>query len=301
MRPRGPRPQPTVRTTLAGLRRSVTRPREPGAADSVRPRLQHEPSPPEVEPSGAERSRALILTSLGSPPPPVRKCPSAVGQTNRASATVRKQFPKRGAVEPLREQKRKWPKGRRSRPGPRGCRDRGGLGGRDGAESGGKMAASRRESLTTGQLSSVPLQALLYLRGTYFALYFLATLLMVMYKSQVFTYPHGYLVLDLALLSLMGILEAAQLYLGPSGAYLPEPGSPVTSVCPSGAKGNLLEAEAPLAASLVLTLGDALLTVYFLLWQTLVLRADSVLSATLLALHSLEAVLQVVAIAAFVS
>nr|XP_010954372.1 transmembrane protein 80 isoform X2 [Camelus bactrianus]XP_045373367.1 transmembrane protein 80 isoform X2 [Camelus bactrianus]XP_045373373.1 transmembrane protein 80 isoform X2 [Camelus bactrianus] len=104
---------------------------------------------------------------------------------------------------------------------------------------------------------------------------------MVMYKSQVFTYPHGYLVLDLALLSLMGILEAAQLYLG--------------------AKGNLLEAEAPLAASLVLTLGDALLTVYFLLWQTLVLRADSVLSATLLALHSLEAVLQVVAIAAFVS
>ncbi|XP_064348000.1 transmembrane protein 80 isoform X3 [Camelus dromedarius] len=239
MRPRGPRPQPTVRTTLAGLRRSVTRPREPGAADSVRPRLQHEPSPPEVEPSGAERSRALILTSLGSPPPPVRKCPSAVGQTNRASATVRKQFPKRGAVEPLREQKRKWPKGRRSRPGPRGCRDRGGLGGRDGAESGGKMAASRRGRASSAVLSSVPLQALLYLRGTYFALYFLATLLMVMYKSkshsegslqaqvpcllrpaplcspgQVFTYPHGYLVLDLALLSLMGILEAAQLYLG---------------------------------------------------------------------------------------
>nr|XP_031531023.1 transmembrane protein 80 isoform X3 [Vicugna pacos] len=123
--------------------------------------------------------------------------------------------------------------------------------------------------------------ALLYLRGTYFALYFLATLLMVVYKSQVFTYPHGYLVLDLALLSLMGILEAAQLHLG--------------------AKGNLLEAEAPLAASLVLTVGNALLTVYFLLWQTLVLWADLVLSATLLALHSLEAVLQVVAIAAFVS
>nr|XP_031531021.1 transmembrane protein 80 isoform X1 [Vicugna pacos] len=92
--------------------------------------------------------------------------------------------------------------------------------------------------------------ALLYLRGTYFALYFLATLLMVVYKS---------------------------------------------------AKGNLLEAEAPLAASLVLTVGNALLTVYFLLWQTLVLWADLVLSATLLALHSLEAVLQVVAIAAFVS
>nr|XP_006219252.2 transmembrane protein 80 isoform X4 [Vicugna pacos] len=143
------------------------------------------------------------------------------------------------------------------------------------------MAASRRGRASSTVLSSVPLQALLYLRGTYFALYFLATLLMVVYKSQVFTYPHGYLVLDLALLSLMGILEAAQLHLG--------------------AKGNLLEAEAPLAASLVLTVGNALLTVYFLLWQTLVLWADLVLSATLLALHSLEAVLQVVAIAAFVS
>lgn len=57
----------------------------------------------------------------------------------------------------------------------------------------------------------------------------------------------------------------------------------------------------PLAISLVLTAGGALLSTYFLLWQTLVLRADSILSATLLALHGLEAILQLVAIAAFVS
>ncbi|XP_057582511.1 transmembrane protein 80 isoform X1 [Hippopotamus amphibius kiboko] len=130
-------------------------------------------------------------------------------------------------------------------------------------------------------LSSLPLQMVLYLSGTYCALYFLATLLLIVYKSQVFTYPHSYLVLDLTLLFLMGILETMQLYFG--------------------TKGNLMEAEVPLAASLVLTVGGALLSVYFLLWQTLVLRADSALSATLLALHSLEAVLQVVAIAAFVS
>lgn len=60
-----------------------------------------------------------------------------------------------------------------------------------------------------------------------------------------------------------------------------------------------MEAEVPLAASLVLTVGGALLSVYFLLWQTLVLWADSALSAVLLALHGLEAVLQAVAIAAF--
>ncbi|XP_073665507.1 transmembrane protein 80 isoform X1 [Tursiops truncatus] len=89
----------------------------------------------------------------------------------------------------------------------------------------------------------------------------------------------SYLVLDLTLLFLMGILEAIRLYFG--------------------TKGNLMEAEVPLAASLVLTVGGALLSVYFLLWQTLVLWADSALSAVLLALHGLEAVLQAVAIAGF--
>ncbi|XP_010638652.1 transmembrane protein 80 isoform X3 [Fukomys damarensis] len=96
----------------------------------------------------------------------------------------------------------------------------------------------------------------------------------------VFSYPHLHLGLDLMLLSLMGVLEAARLYLG--------------------MKGNLTEAKVPLAASLALTAGSGLLSVYFLLWQTLVLWADWVLSTTLLALHSLEAALQVVAIAAFV-
>ncbi|KAM8814404.1 LOW QUALITY PROTEIN: transmembrane protein 80 [Rhynchonycteris naso] len=151
--------------------------------------------------------------------------------------------------------------------GPRGCRDRGGPGGR----GLGKMAV----------LSSVPLQILLCLSGTYYTLYFLATLLMILYKSQVFTYPQNHLVLDLTLLFLMGILEATRLYFG--------------------TKGNLMELEAPLAASLVLTVAGALLSIYFLLWQTLVLQADSILSATLLTLHGLEAILQVVAIAAFTS
>lgn len=163
--------------------------------------------------------------------------------------------------------------------------------------------------MTAGQLSPLALQVLLCLSGTCCALHFLATLLLLVYKSesrgkrqhagwgpgtchalcseaglspgQVFTYPHSCLVLDLTLLFLMGILEAIRLYFG--------------------TMGNLMEAEVPLAASLVLTVGVALLSAYFLLWQTLVLRADSALGALLLALHGLEAVLQVVAIAAFIS
>ncbi|XP_059008480.1 transmembrane protein 80 isoform X14 [Mustela lutreola] len=130
-------------------------------------------------------------------------------------------------------------------------------------------------------LSSVSLQLLLYLSGACWALHLLATLLMILYKSQVFSYPNPYLVLDLTLLLLMGALEVTRLYLG--------------------TKGNLTEAEVPLAISLVLTAGGALLSTYFLLWQTLVLWADCILSTTLLALHGLEAVLQLVAIAAFVS
>ncbi|XP_070216023.1 transmembrane protein 80 isoform X1 [Bos mutus] len=74
------------------------------------------------------------------------------------------------------------------------------------------MAAPRRGKASSTVLSSLPLQMLLCLSGTYYALYFLATLLLLVYKSQVFTYPHSCLVLDLTLLFLMGILEAIRLY-----------------------------------------------------------------------------------------
>ncbi|XP_059008460.1 transmembrane protein 80 isoform X11 [Mustela lutreola] len=145
-------------------------------------------------------------------------------------------------------------------------------------QSPGTDAALRFQART---LPVTPEELLLYLSGACWALHLLATLLMILYKSQVFSYPNPYLVLDLTLLLLMGALEVTRLYLG--------------------TKGNLTEAEVPLAISLVLTAGGALLSTYFLLWQTLVLWADCILSTTLLALHGLEAVLQLVAIAAFVS
>ncbi|XP_049748918.1 transmembrane protein 80 isoform X2 [Loxodonta africana] len=132
-----------------------------------------------------------------------------------------------------------------------------------------------------GELSSVPLQMVFCLSGVCHTFYFLATLLLLVYKSQVFSYPQPHLILDLALLLATGVLEAAGLYFG--------------------TKGNLTEAEGPLAVSLLLTGGTALISTYFLCWQTLVLRADAALGATRLALHSLEAILQVVTIAAFVS
>ncbi|XP_051476510.1 transmembrane protein 80 isoform X2 [Apus apus] len=142
------------------------------------------------------------------------------------------------------------------------------------------MAAGRR-GRTPSVLSSVPLQMLFYINGVYYIFYFLATLAMIVYKSQVFSYPDDFLAPDLVLLFLMAILEVLQLYLG--------------------SKGNLTEEEAPLGLSVAITVGSVLLSVYFLVWQTYVLRADVIINALLLFAHALEAALKVVAIAAFIS
>nr|XP_023967187.1 transmembrane protein 80 isoform X3 [Chrysemys picta bellii] len=122
---------------------------------------------------------------------------------------------------------------------------------------------------------------LFYLNGFYYIFYFLATLLMIIYKSQVFSYPDNYLALDLALLFIMATLEAIRLYLG--------------------TKGNLTEEEVPLGVSLVITVGSIMLSVYFLVWETYVLKADVIINAILLFTYGLEGLLQIIAIAAFVS
>ncbi|XP_059566763.1 transmembrane protein 80 isoform X4 [Myotis daubentonii] len=177
---------------------------------------------------------------------------------------------------------------------------RGGAGAGGGA---GKMAAARRGSASPAPLPSVVLQVLLCLGGTYAALYVLATLLLIAYKSQAFSYPQDRLVLDLTLLLLTAALEAARWHCADPEARVRSELRAVPTLLRTmpRTKGNLTETELPLAASLVLTVASSLLSVYFLLWQTLVLWADSVLSATLLVLHGLEATLQVVAIAAFIS
>ncbi|KAM4618069.1 transmembrane protein 80 [Discoglossus pictus] len=128
-------------------------------------------------------------------------------------------------------------------------------------------------------LSSVPLQILLYFNVVYYVFYFLATLLMIIYKCQVFSYPDSNLALDLVLLFIMAILECVRLYLG--------------------TRGNLTETEIPLGASLVLTAGNIMLSVYFLIWETYVLRADVIINAILLVLYALEVILELFTLAAF--
>ncbi|KAI2557888.1 TMEM80 isoform 4 [Pan troglodytes] len=110
-----------------------------------------------------------MLPNVGSPPLPFRKCPSGAGRTNRASAVARTSAPETRRGRAPSSGDAKMAEGARAR-GPRGCRDR------DGPAGGaGKMAAPRRGRGSSTVLSSVPLQMLFYLSGTYYALYFLAT------------------------------------------------------------------------------------------------------------------------------
>ncbi|XP_063145361.1 transmembrane protein 80 [Candoia aspera] len=141
--------------------------------------------------------------------------------------------------------------------------------------------AAARQGRSSSVLSSVPLQILFYLDGMYYIFYFLTALLMIIYKSQVFIYPNNLLTLDLVLLFFMALLEATRLYFG--------------------TKGNLTEEEAPLGISLGITVGSVILSVYFLVWQTYILRADVIINVVLLIAYGLEGILQIIAIAAFVS
>ncbi|XP_058705819.1 transmembrane protein 80 isoform X1 [Poecile atricapillus] len=192
------------------------------------------------------------------------------GDARTDSARIR---PK--ATEPGRTLRSRPKAGGRGEWPRAGCRDVGGPAG-----GGVKMAVPSR-GRTSEILSSLPLQILLYVNGIYYIFYFLATLAMIIYKSQVFSYPDDLLAPDLAVLFLMAILEVPRLYLG--------------------FKGNLTEAEAPLGLSLGLTVGSVVLCVYLLLWQTYVLWADVLLNALLLSAYGLESGLKVMAIAAFVS
>ncbi|CAI9578798.1 unnamed protein product [Staurois parvus] len=102
---------------------------------------------------------------------------------------------------------------------------------------------------------------------------------MIIYKSKCFSYPDSNLALDLGLLFLMVILEFVRLYLG--------------------TMGNLTEEELPLGSSLLLTIGNVFLSIYFLVWETYILRADLIINGILLVLYGLEAILEIFTIATF--
>ncbi|TMS17782.1 Transmembrane protein 216, partial [Larimichthys crocea] len=129
------------------------------------------------------------------------------------------------------------------------------------------------------QLSSTPLQVLLVLNSWYFAAFYLAEILMFIYKGVLLPYPSDNLVLDLVLLLLFLGLETLRIFYG--------------------WKGNLCERSLASCVSLFILFPCTALAVYYLLLQTFVLRLEFILSAVLLCFYSLEFLLGLLSVSAF--
>ncbi|MEQ2239757.1 hypothetical protein ILYODFUR_007809, partial [Ilyodon furcidens] len=129
------------------------------------------------------------------------------------------------------------------------------------------------------KLSSVTLQLLLNLTSVYFVFYFLFTLSLIIKKSLELPYPSDALVCDVGLLVLLAALEFLHFF--------------------CGVKGNLTESEGYIFGNLIVTATTILLTVYFLLWQTYVMRADVIISSVLVAVYGADGVLALSTLARF--
>uniref|UniRef100_A0A673JL05 Transmembrane protein 216 n=2 Tax=Sinocyclocheilus rhinocerous TaxID=307959 RepID=A0A673JL05_9TELE len=129
------------------------------------------------------------------------------------------------------------------------------------------------------QLSSTPLQILFHLNGWYFAAFFVAEILMFIYKGVILPYPQANLILDVVLLLLFLGLETLRLFYG--------------------WKGNLCQRSLALFVSVAVLVPCAVLSVYYLLLQTFVLRLEFVLNAVLLCFYSFELLLGLMTISVF--
>ncbi|KAM6923516.1 transmembrane protein 216, partial [Xenentodon cancila] len=127
--------------------------------------------------------------------------------------------------------------------------------------------------------SSTSLQVLFYLNSWYFAAFYLAEILVFIYKGVLLPYPSDNLVLDVVLLLLFLGLETLRIFYG--------------------WKGNLCERSLSSCMSLLILLLCAALAVYYLLLQTFVLRLEFLLNAILLCFYGLEFLLGLLSISAF--
>ncbi|KAI7801297.1 transmembrane protein 216 isoform X2 [Triplophysa rosa] len=137
------------------------------------------------------------------------------------------------------------------------------------------MAAYGRQPV----LSSTSLQILFYLNGWYFAAFFIAECLMFVYKGVLLPYTQANLTLDVVLLLLFLGLEILRLFYG--------------------WKGNLCQRSLALFVSVCVLVPCAVLSVYYLILQTFVLRLEFVLNAVLLCFYGLELVLGLMTISVF--
>ncbi|KAL2077236.1 hypothetical protein ACEWY4_026740 [Coilia grayii] len=125
---------------------------------------------------------------------------------------------------------------------------------------------------------AVPM-VLLYLNSWYFATFFIAECLMFIYKGVTLPYPSQNLILDVVLLFLYLGLEILRLFYG--------------------WKGNLCERGLAMSVSIGVLVPCTVLSVYYLLLQTFVLRLEFILNAILLCFYGLELILGIMCMTTF--
>ncbi|KAG7219493.1 hypothetical protein INR49_019050 [Caranx melampygus] len=111
------------------------------------------------------------------------------------------------------------------------------------------------------------------------AAYYLAEILMFIYKGVSLPYPSDNLVLDVALLVIFLGLETLRIFYG--------------------WKGNLCERSLASCVSIFILFPCVALAVYYLLLQTFVLRLEFILSGVLLCFYGLELLLGLLSVSAF--
>ncbi|XP_077528877.1 transmembrane protein 216-like isoform X1 [Haemaphysalis longicornis] len=122
-------------------------------------------------------------------------------------------------------------------------------------------------------LSSLPYQVLLVFGGWFYVVFAAVELFLLLFKGLSFPYPSGNMASEVCLLAFLTVVENVRLTLGK--------------------RGNLTERSPCLVLSLVLTVPAVLGAVYFLVWQTYVLRLDLVLAAGQVALQALQTLLAI--------
>ncbi|KAK0052573.1 transmembrane protein 216 [Biomphalaria pfeifferi] len=127
--------------------------------------------------------------------------------------------------------------------------------------------------------SSLPYQILLYLNGWYFAFFFVCEILLFVFKGETLPYATNVLAAEVILLFLLAIVEALRLFFGK--------------------RGNLTEQIMGVLVCVFLSISTIFGVLFFLLWQTYVLRVEIILTAIQLFFIGMEIIFGIISIITF--
>ncbi|EEB10956.1 conserved hypothetical protein [Pediculus humanus corporis] len=116
--------------------------------------------------------------------------------------------------------------------------------------------------------SSLGFEILLYLNSYYFCIFIIAEICIGIFKIINLPYPTGVLMSESLIMIFLSCTETIRIFMGH--------------------KGNLTEQSLGVLISILLTIPSVLGILYFLLWQTYVLRIESILCGIQLSLQGIE-------------